>query len=114
MSKPVTVICRYVVKPGKEAAMEALLARHWPTLHAAGLVTDEPAQAFRGVAASAEKEHSHGAGHNVYVEIYAWKDEGSSNLAHQSPQVMAVWEPMGDCCEHMEFPHFERVLLPPR
>src|SRR5262245_41559747 len=39
--KPILNICRYKVKPGKEAEMERLLAAHWPALHKAGLVTDE-------------------------------------------------------------------------
>src|SRR5687767_5089242 len=38
--KPLINICRYQVKPGKEAEMERLLAVHWPTLHKAGLVTN--------------------------------------------------------------------------
>ena len=46
---PLINICRYKVKPGKEAEMERLLARHWPALHTAGLVTDEKARVYRGL-----------------------------------------------------------------
>ena len=106
---PVTVICKFVVKPGKEAQMKALLKNHWPTLHRLGLTTDEPAQTYVGVAAPEEKERAGGASTNVFVEIFSWKDARQPDLAHQSPEVMAVWEPMGALCEHMEFPHFERV-----
>ncbi len=44
---PVENLCRYLVKPGKEQAFADLLARHWDTLHDAGLATDEPARVFR-------------------------------------------------------------------
>jgi hypothetical protein len=112
MSKkqPPVTICRYQVKPGKEAEMERLLAIHWPTLHKAGLVTDEPARVFRGL--PSEKDGgTHGA-KSVYIELMSWKDENSSNVAHQSPEVMSVWEPMGGLCEQMDFPSFEELHLP--
>lgn len=108
-SKPVTVICRYQVEAGKEAEFEALLARHWPTLHAAGLVTDRRAIAYKGQP-SAKPGGRHDA-ERVYVEIFEWKDDQASGRAHESPTVMAIWEPMGACCSDMDFPHFEPLPL---
>jgi hypothetical protein len=108
---PVIDICRYGLKPGTEAEMLRLLSRHWPTLHRLGLVTDEEPRIYRGVPAATEKEQ-HGAGANVIVEIFAWKSADSLDVAHRSPEVMAIWEPMGALCESMEFPHFEKVEIP--
>jgi hypothetical protein len=108
---PQTVICRYTLKPGAEPQMLRLLARHWPTLHRAGLVTDTPPLVLRGVPADADKEKRHGKVAGVLVEIFAWKNAQSAERAHQSPEVMAIWEPMGALCEAMEFPHFEAVAL---
>ena len=71
MSHPETVICRYVVRPGKGPEMERLLARHWPALHAAGLVTDEPSRIWRG-RPSSKGEGGEDAS-NVYVEIFTWR-----------------------------------------
>jgi len=105
--KPLVNICRYTVKPGKEAEMEKLLAVHWPALHKAGLVTDEKARIYRGLP-SAKPGGKHGA-ERTYVEFMVWKDEKSPDLAHQMPGVMAVWEPMGAICEEMDFPAFELV-----
>jgi hypothetical protein len=102
---PLLNICRYKVKPGKEAEMERLLARHWPALHEAGLVTDEPARIYRGLS-SGKPDDRHGAA-GTYVEIMIWKDRSGPGLAHQTPEVMAVWEPMGAICEEMDFPAFE-------
>jgi hypothetical protein len=107
---PLINICRYKVKPGKEAEMEKLLALHWPALHAAGLATDEPAIVYRGLP-SGKPGDEHGA-ERTYVEILVWKDRNSPRVAHETPEVMAVWEPMGAICESMDFPSFERLELP--
>lgn len=108
--KPMINICRYKVKPGKEAEMERLLAVHWPALHGAGLVTDEPAIVYRGLP-SGKPGGEHGA-ERTYVEIMTWKSARSPQVAHETPEVMAVWEPMGALCEEMDFPPFERLELP--
>jgi len=107
---PLLNICRYKVKPGKEAEMERLLAIHWPALHRAGLVTDEPATVYRGLP-SGEPDGRHGA-ERIYVELMTWKSARSPQVAHETPEVMAVWEPMGALCEEMDFPAFERLELP--
>jgi hypothetical protein len=107
--RPINV-CTYKVKPGKEAEMERLLAIHWPTLHRAGLVTDDPARILRGLPSGKPGDH-HGAT-STYIELFSWKDDKGPELAHQTPAIMAVWEPMGALCEHMDFPSFEPIDLP--
>ena len=92
--------------------MEQLLARHWPTLQRAGLATDEPARVYRSVPRRHEPDHH--AVERTYVEIFAWKSAEGPGLAHQTPAVMAVWEPMGALCEEMHFPAFELLNLPAR
>ena len=125
---PALNICRFKVKPGKQAEMEALLARHWPALHKAGLVTDRKPQIYRGLP-SAKPGGQHGA-EGVYIEMFEWRDpsaidtahqlpavmavwDGAIDTAHQLPAVMAVWEPMGAICEEMDFPEFECIELAP-
>jgi hypothetical protein len=110
MNKPLLNICTYKVKPGKEGEMEHLLSLHWPTLHRAGLVTDEKARIYRGLP-SGKPADAHGA-ERTYVEIMVWRDRDAPAIAHQTPEVMAVWEPMGAICEKMDFPAFEPVELP--
>ncbi|MEZ5977431.1 MAG: hypothetical protein R3F34_04350 [Planctomycetota bacterium] len=104
---PETVICRYVVRSGREAEFEALLARHWPTLHRVGLVTDDPPQVYRG-RPSSKPGGAHGSS-GTYVEVFTWRDGAAPGRAHESPDVMAVWGPMGECCSEMDFPHFDRI-----
>lgn len=107
-SGPETVICTYRIKTGREAAFLKLLRRHWPTLRQLGLATGEPSMVFRGADKSKKP---------FFIEIFAWKSGVAVTTAHQSPEVMAVWEAMGQHTEArlgrpaMEFPHVEPVRL---
>ncbi|MCZ6785570.1 MAG: hypothetical protein O7E54_00250 [Planctomycetota bacterium] len=105
--QPETVICNYQVKSGHEAEFEALLSTHWPALHDAGLTTDTPPLIFRG-RASGKPDGRHGA-EGRYVEIFEWKHADAAGIAHQTPEIMAVWEPMGAICSDMDFPHFDPI-----
>lgn len=109
MASQTVNICRYKVKPGKEDEMVELLERHYPALQKAGLVTDDAPLVYRGTP-SGKPDGDHGA-ERVFIEIFAWKSEASPGLAHQSPDVMAVWEPMGAICEEMDFPSFTPLAL---
>jgi hypothetical protein len=88
MTKPVLTHCIYRPKKGKEEALFGLVKKHWPTLKKAGLTTSTPAQVYRA-------QDKHG-GRTFFVEIFAWKDDQAAGTAHQLPEVMAVWEPMGE------------------
>jgi hypothetical protein len=85
-AKPVLTHVTYRPKKGKEQALYELVKRHWPILHAAGLATSEPATVYRATSKKGEVS---------FIEIFSWKDADASGKAHQLPQVMAVWEPMG-------------------
>jgi hypothetical protein len=110
MSKqPVTVICSYRVKQGSLEPFKALLEKHWPTLRELGLATEREPLFYVG--------DDEGKGPHV-VEIFEWSDEEAPGLAHASPEVMAVWEPMGALVEGrgenrpaMDFPHFKAFEL---
>ena len=97
-----TVICTYRVRPGEEAAFEALLRRHWATLRRLEFVTDEPTRVFRSV------------DEPTYVEIFTWAD-GGFGQAHDHPDVLVIWERLESLCEprggrpKTEFPHFTPI-----
>lgn len=103
-----TAICTYRVQAGKEDAFLELLEAHWPALRSVGLATEEPSQVFRG------RDET---GRTQFVEIFTWADPAGPGRAHELPEVMAVWEPMGKLVEErggrpkMEFPHFERLPM---
>jgi len=92
-------LCRYWVKPDKEAEFRKLLELHWPTFTKLGLVQDGPHLVFRG-----EQD-----GKVFFVETFPWKDADAMKRAHSLPEVGAVWEPMGNCCTTMEFPSVELI-----
>jgi hypothetical protein len=90
---PVTNIVTYVPKQGKEAELLALVKQHEPALRKVGLVTAEPFKVWR--AFDIRK------GRVSFIEYFQWKDGNASDTAHQTPEVMAVWEPMGPVLEEL-------------
>jgi len=102
MSGPVTVLCIYRIAQSKEEEFEEILGRHWSTLNRSGLVSSEPSKVFRG---------SGKDGRTSFIEILQWKDEKASEVAHHSPEVMAVWEPMGALTTGMEFINIEPITI---
>jgi quinol monooxygenase YgiN len=93
-SRPISILVRYRVKPGKQQEFETLLKKHWQTLQAEGLTTKEPARVQRA---------SDRAGNVAYIERFDWKSPAAVQSAHESPAVMKLWEPMGALCDDMEF-----------
>jgi quinol monooxygenase YgiN len=101
---PVDMLCYYKVDSKDEAAFTRLLEQHWPTLLKLGLATDKPATVFR----SKDK-----AGNIVFVEYYQWVDADAPRVAHQTPDLMQVWEPMGALTQgKMEFWQMTPVPMP--
>ena len=102
-----TVMATYRVQSGKESEFEALLVRHWPTLSELGLVSEDPAQLYKGGEEGAP----------VYYELFSWRSAEAVGVAHETPEVMAIWEPMGALVEEregrpgMEFPHMAPLTL---
>jgi hypothetical protein len=90
---PVTNIVTYVPKQGKEAELLALVKRHEPALRKIGLVTAEPFKVW--------KAFDIRKGRVAFIEYFQWKDGNASDTAHQTPEVMAVWEPMGPVLEEL-------------
>ena len=97
---PVHMMCRYVVKPGHEEEFAALLRRHWKTLFASDLSTDTPARVWR---CTDQK------GRTAFIEEFSWKGPQSAGVAHSTPAVMQMWEPMGSMCSDMEFWHAQEA-----
>src|SRR3954464_12448618 len=100
-SKPVLTYVTYRPKKGKEEALFALVQKHWPTLQKTGLVTGDPATLYKAT--------NKRTGEVYFVEIFSWRDAEASTIAHQTPEVMAVWEPMGPIMEGMEIAALEPV-----
>ncbi|HKU99876.1 MAG TPA: hypothetical protein VJR58_31565 [Vineibacter sp.] len=109
-----TVVCTYRVKPGAREAFLTLLRKHWPALRDAGLATATPALHFEAVVGGDSRHNETGT---TFVEIFSWSGPEASQIAHNMPAVMAVWEPMGALVEArdgrpaMEFPSYRPLDL---
>jgi hypothetical protein len=98
---PVTNIVTYVPKKGKEAELLALVKKHEPALRKVGLVTSEPFRVWKAYDIRKKREQ--------FIEYFVWKDGKSSDVAHQTPEVMAVWEPMGPVLEELTICEVESI-----
>jgi hypothetical protein len=98
---PVTNIVTYVPKAGSEQALLALVKRHETALRGSELVTAEPFRVWKAFDIRKNRVS--------YIEYFQWKDGTSSALAHQTPEVMAVWEPMGPILEDLTICEVEAV-----
>lgn len=101
-------VCTFRVQSGAEAEFEALLERHWQTLRDLGLATARPTQLYKGM----EK-----GGGRIYVEVFEWLSAAASAGAHEHPEVLAIWGPMGALVEQrdtrpaMDFIHVSELQL---
>lgn len=96
---PVTMLVSYFPKPGKEKALLALVRKHWPTLRRVKLVSKMAPKIWR--ARDVREKTSY------FVEMFQWKDEKSSGIAHQTPEVMAIWESMGPILQKLQLTQIE-------
>jgi len=109
-----TNICTYRVKPGARDRFIELLRKHWPALRDAGLATATPALHFEAEVGGQSRHDETGT---TFVEIFSWSRHDAPRLAHNTPAVMAVWEPMGALVEArdgrpaMEFPNYRPLNL---
>jgi hypothetical protein len=105
MSRQVA-LCTYRVKQDDGDRFLEVLRRHAPTLRRLGLLTEEPSLLFRGQDES---------GKSFFVEVLHWKSDEGPSVAEQTPEVLAIWERMGQCVEErlgrpsMEFPVVEQL-----
>ena len=109
-----TNICTYRVKAGARNEFVELLRRHWPALHDSGLATDTPAMVFEAVVGGDNTQNESGT---TFVEIFSWSSADAPRIAHETPAVLAIWEPMGGLVEDrdgrpgMEFPNYRPLAL---
>ncbi|MBI1853438.1 MAG: hypothetical protein HYR85_24125 [Planctomycetes bacterium] len=100
-SKPVTMLVTYRPKMGKDKQLLALVKKHWGILDRVGLVTKERAKIWK-----ATDKRSGGVS---FVEMFQWKNGEASGIAHQTPEVMAMWEPMGLVLEELQLSMIEPI-----
>ena len=93
-TQTVKMLVTYRPKEGKADELFSLVQKHLPALEGTGLLADEPTALYRAT----DKR----SGKSYFVEMFSWRDAQAPNIAHQTPEVMAVWEPMTPLLEGME------------
>jgi hypothetical protein len=102
-SSPVTMLVIYRPKKGQSAALQAIVEQHGPALAKLGLLK-EPVRVWK-----ATDKRGHGATEPYFVELMQWRDGEASNIAHQTPEVMAVWETMGPLMEELTLTELDPI-----
>ncbi|MGA9279164.1 hypothetical protein [Ilumatobacter sp.] len=82
----VSVIAVYRPKPGMQGALDAEMVGHVPLLRRLGLATAMPSTVLR-------------AGDGSILEHFEWVDHAAIETAHSHPEVLAMWERFGECCD---------------
>ena len=82
----VHVMVVYRPTDGGTDALTAEVEAHVPLLRQLGLATNSPALALRTPDGSV-------------VECFEWASRHAIEAAHSHPEVLAMWERFGSCCE---------------
>lgn len=80
------VISAFRPKPGQEARLREVVARHEGVLRAEGLMSDRPRHVMR-------------AADGTLLEVFEWASAEAIERAHQNPRVLALWEEFEKCCD---------------
>jgi hypothetical protein len=99
---PVHRLVIYHPKAGKLAELEAIVTRHGSVLRKSGLITEDPVRVYRGTDLRKPDQV-------FLVEQFFWRDGSASDVAHQIPEIMAVWETMGPHLDDMKLVTLEAL-----
>lgn len=101
-------IVAFKPKLGQEAELRAVIASRLPLLRSLGLATERTNITMRSAS-------------GVIIDVSEWVDEEAIAKAHQTPEVLAMWERFDACCEfvkldtltesHDDFASFDAVEL---
>jgi hypothetical protein len=82
------VIAAFKPKAGQQAALHAVVARHWRVLQAEGLVTERPRSVMQ-------------ATDGTVIEVFEWRSAEAIEQAHKNSAVLALWADFEAACEYV-------------
>lgn len=82
------VIAAFRPKPGMQAQLLAVVAKHWQVLRAEDLVTDKPSHVMR-------------ATDGMIVEVFEWASAEAIERGHGNIAVQALWEEFAAVCDYV-------------
>ncbi len=83
-----SVIAVYKPRLGKQAELNAIVARHWSVLRSQGLITEQPAHIMR-------------AADGTIIEVFEWLSSQAIDDAHKNSEVQKLWAEFGEACEYV-------------
>jgi hypothetical protein len=83
------VIAAFRPHPGKEAELLGVIADRLPLLRRLGLATQRRPMLVR-------------SREGVIIEVSEWVSQEAIDRAHREPEVLALWERYGRCCEYVK------------
>ncbi len=102
------VIAAFKPKPGQEAELLRVMKDRLPLLRRLGLATERVNITMR-------------AANGTILDVSEWVDDDAIARAHETPEVLALWNRYEACCEyvkldtlsetHVDFATFEAVEL---
>ena len=93
------VIVGYRPKPGMDAAVATLAARHWAVLRAQALVSERPPLLMR-------------AADGTVVEVFEWLCAESIERAHHNAAVQALWSEFAAACDYVPVGQLSEAAQP--
>jgi hypothetical protein len=88
LEQPETMIVTLHAKPGAEAELAAVIARHWDTAQRLNLVLPSPHVTVRGTEADDR---------TYFVDIFTWRDAAVPD--HAPPEIQKIWADMNRLVE---------------
>lgn len=95
----ILVICSYKPKPGHEADVEALMARHVAALQGEGLAT---------ACAPLQMKAADG----TYLEIFEWVSEDAARAAEGNAVVGEIWGAFAKVCDFVPLKSLPETATP--
>lgn len=88
VEQPESVVVRFHPKAGNEAALAAVIARHWDTARRLNLVKAAPHVTIRG---------NENGNQTYFADIFTWRDAAIPDAA--PPEIQAIWKEMNNLVE---------------
>jgi hypothetical protein len=86
--QPETVVVTLHAKPGGEAELAGVIARHWETARRLNLVLDTPHVTVRGTENGTQ---------TYFIDIFTWRDSSIPDQA--PPEIQRIWADMSRLVE---------------
>ena len=90
------VLAAFKPKPGKQEELMRVIADRLPLLRRLGLATDRENITMR-------------ASNGTIIDVSEWRDEAAIKLAHNTPEVLNLWQRFEACSEYVKLESLDEI-----